>query len=53
MKFIPSTIVPIIKEGESLNCNLFDILKNKKVVIFGVPGAFYTNLFGKTFAWLY
>lgn len=40
MKFIPSTIVPIIKEGESLNCNLFDILKNKKVVIFGVPGAF-------------
>ena len=40
MKSIPSIIVPIIKEGESLNCNLFDILKNKKVVIFGVPGAF-------------
>jgi len=40
MKSIPSTLVPIIKEGESLNCNLFDILKNKKVVIFGVPGAF-------------
>ena len=40
MKSIPSAIVPIIREGESLNCNLFDILKNKKVVIFGVPGAF-------------
>ena len=40
MKSIPSAIVPIIRDGESLNCNLFDILKNKKVVIFGVPGAF-------------
>ena len=40
MKSIPSAIVPIIREGESLNCNLFDILKNKKVIIFGVPGAF-------------
>ena len=40
MKSIPSIIIPIIREGESLNCNLFDILKNKKVVIFGVPGAF-------------
>jgi len=40
MKSIPSIIVPIIREGESLNCNLFDLLKNKKVVIFGVPGAF-------------
>ena len=40
MKSIPSAIVPIIRKGEFLNCNLFDILKNKKVVIFGVPGAF-------------
>jgi len=40
MKSIPSIIVPIVREGESLNCNLFDILKNKKVIIFGVPGAF-------------
>ena len=40
MKSIPSIIVPIIREGKSLNCNLFDLLKNKKVVIFGVPGAF-------------
>lgn len=40
MKSIPSAIVPIIRGGESLNCNLFDILINKKVVIFGVPGAF-------------
>jgi len=40
MKSIPPAIVPIIKDGESVNCNLFDILKNKKVIIFGVPGAF-------------
>ena len=40
MKSIPSAVVPIVRKGESLNCNLFDILKNKKVVIFGVPGAF-------------
>ena len=40
MKSIPSAIVPIIREGQSSNCNLFDILKNKKVIIFGVPGAF-------------
>ena len=34
MKFIPSAIVPIIREGVFLNCNLFDILKNKK---YGIP----------------
>jgi|TARA_B110000263_G_scaffold249676_1_gene268045 peroxiredoxin len=40
MNLIPSITVPIIKCGESHNANLFDLLKNKKVVIFGVPGAF-------------
>ena len=40
MKSIPSVIVPIIEEGISVNKNLFFTLKNKKVVIFGVPGAF-------------
>ena len=40
MSAIPSIIVPIIEKGKSINKNLFDCLKNKKVVIFGVPGAF-------------
>ena len=40
MSTIPSIIVPIIEKGKSINKNLFDCLKNKKVVIFGVPGAF-------------
>ena len=40
LKLIPSVVVPIIQKDESINCNLFDILKNKKVIIFTVPGAF-------------
>ena len=40
MKKIPSIIVPIIDNGNTVNENLFEILKNKKVIIFGVPGAF-------------
>ena len=40
MNTIPSVTVPIVKDGQSINMNLFDSLKNKKVVIFGVPGAF-------------
>ena len=40
MSIIPSIIVPIVEKGKSINKNLFDCLKNKKVVIFGVPGAF-------------
>jgi len=40
MSIIPSIIVPIIEKGKSINKNLFDSLINKKVVIFGVPGAF-------------
>ena len=40
MSIIPSIIVPVIEKGKSINKNLFDCLKNKKVVIFGVPGAF-------------
>ena len=40
MKKIPSVQVPIIDNGNSTIKNLFDILINKKVIIFGVPGAF-------------
>ena len=40
MKIIPSISIPIIENGESIIKNLFDIMKNKKVIIFGLPGAF-------------
>ncbi len=39
-KTIPSIEVPIIEKGITSKINLTDELKNKKVVIFGVPGAF-------------
>ena len=37
---IPKIIVPIIKNGEIVKLKLNEELKNKKVIIFGVPGAF-------------
>ena len=40
MKIIPSIKLPIIKNGNSSNQILSKITNNKKVVIFGVPGAF-------------
>ena len=40
MKKIPSIQVPIIDNGGSSIKNLFDIMIDKKVIIFGVPGAF-------------
>ena len=40
MNTIPSIIVPIIKGDESDNVNLFELFKDKKNIIFGVPGAF-------------
>jgi len=40
LKKIPSVIVPIIKNSQTYNKNLNELLKNKKVIIFGVPGAF-------------
>ena len=40
MKKIPSIKLPIIKNGDSSNHILSDITKNKKIIIFGVPGAF-------------
>ena len=40
MKIIPSIKLPIIKNGDSSNHILSDISKNKKIIIFGVPGAF-------------
>lgn len=40
MKKIPSIVVPIIDNGNTTTKNLFELLKNKKIIIFGVPGAF-------------
>ena len=40
MKKIPSIEVPIIENGKANVKNLFQFIENKKVVIFGVPGAF-------------
>lgn len=39
-KTIPSIEVPIIEKGITSKVNLTEKLKNKKVIIFGVPGAF-------------
>ena len=40
MQSIPNIIIPIIENGTSSNKNLRDELKDKHVIIFGVPGAF-------------
>ena len=40
MQFIPKIIIPIIENGTSSNKNLRDELEDKRVIIFGVPGAF-------------
>ena len=37
---IPSIVVPIIHKGITSKVSLFNELKEKKVIIFGVPGAF-------------
>lgn len=39
-KKIPSINVPIIQKGITSNISLFDELKGKNIVMFGVPGAF-------------
>ena len=39
-KIIPSITVPVINKGVTSKVILSDELKNKKVIIFGVPGAF-------------
>ncbi len=39
-KIIPSIEVPVIQKGITSKVNLYNELKNKNVVIFGVPGAF-------------
>ena len=39
-KIIPPIIVPIINKGIISKVILSDELKNKKVIIFGIPGAF-------------
>ena len=40
MNIIPSIYLPIIVKGKASNQNLFEVIKEKKVIIFGVPGAF-------------
>ena len=40
MKNIPLITVPIIDKRNTTNVNLYEFLKNKNVVIFGVPGAY-------------
>ena len=40
MNIIPSIYLPIIVEGKTSNENIFEVIKEKKVIIFGVPGAF-------------
>ena len=40
MQSIPNIIIPIIENGTSINKNLRDELQDKRVIIFGVPGAF-------------
>ena len=40
MKTIPSIKLPIIQDGKISNEILSEIMANKKVVIFGIPGAF-------------
>ena len=40
MQSIPNIIIPIIENGTSSNKNLRDELQDKRVIIFGVPGAF-------------
>ena len=39
-KIIPSIEVPVIQKGITSKVNLSSELNNKKVIIFGVPGAF-------------
>ena len=40
MTLIPNILVPIIESEKISNNNIHDELKNKRVIIFGVPGAF-------------
>ena len=40
MQSIPNIIIPIIENGTSSNKSLHDELQDKRVIIFGVPGAF-------------
>ena len=40
---IPNSEVFVIEDGEPIKKNIEDILKNKRVVIFGLPGA-YTSV---------
>ena len=40
IKIIPNIKVPIIKNGSSDIISLLDEFRNKKIILFGIPGAF-------------
>ena len=40
---LPNSEVFVLEEGEPVKKNIEDLIKNKKVVIFGLPGA-YTSV---------
>ncbi len=40
IKKIPSIVVPIIQKGDTSSISLSDELRGKKIIMFGVPGAF-------------
>ena len=40
MNIIPSIVVPIITDKKITNENLFNLFRDKFIIVFGVPGAF-------------
>ena len=45
---IPNSEIFVLENGEPVQKNIEEFLKNKKVIIFGLPGV-YLGLFCKTF----
>ena len=49
-KNIPDISVPIIKSNSIEIKSLKDEFHGKKIILFGIPGAFHTNLFRAAFS---
>ena len=47
---IPNSEIFILENGEPTKKKIEELLKNKKAVIFGLPGSLYISLFSQTFA---